>query len=130
MGEAATIKKRSGGRLPGRRKPHVVGSRREVAKGTLLVILACLAALLVGCAGSQPAQQQAQDPANQPNMIFVLTDDLDFASVRQMPAIGSLLVEGGTSFEKTFASHPVCCPSRATILTGLYDHNHDVKTNT
>ena len=54
-------------------------------------------------------------------MIFILTDDLDFASVQKMPEIRSQLIEKGISFEKTFVSHPICCPSRATILTGLYD---------
>jgi N-acetylglucosamine-6-sulfatase len=63
-----------------------------------------------------------------PNIIFVLTEDLDFASDQQMPEIGSSLIEGGTSFENAFVSHPVCCPSRATTLTGLYDHNHEVLT--
>src|SRR3712207_3194156 len=46
-----------------------------------------------------------------------------------MPQITSLLAEQGTSFEEAFVSHSVCCPSRATILTGLYDHNHNVLSN-
>ena len=46
-----------------------------------------------------------------------------------MPQIGSLLAEEGLSLEQAFVSHPVCCPSRATILTGLYDHNHNVISN-
>ncbi len=62
-------------------------------------------------------------------MIFILTDDLDYASAQKMPEVNSLLVEEGTSFEEVFVSHPVCCPSRATILTGLYDHNHEVLSN-
>jgi N-acetylglucosamine-6-sulfatase len=35
----------------------------------------------------------------------------------------------GASFENAFASYPLCCPSQATILTGLYAHNHEVKDN-
>jgi len=62
-------------------------------------------------------------------MIFILTDDLDYASARKMPEISSRLIEEGISFEKAFVSHPICCPSRATALTGLYDHNHEVKGN-
>lgn len=114
-------------------------------RGTLLGVLACLAALLaLGCSGAsesssqeetqvstQPSttQEKAEASADQPNMIFVLTDDLDYASTQKMPGINSLLVEEGTSFEEAFVSHPVCCPSRATILTGLYDHNHEVLGN-
>ena len=63
-------------------------------------------------------------------MIFVLVDDLDFPSVQEMPEIGAYLIEEGVSFENVFASYPLCCPSRATILTGLYAHNHDVRGNT
>ena len=111
---------------------------------SILLSLACLAALLLaaGCSGSENAQgetasttqpdttgEEAGATADQPNIVFVLTDDLDYASAQKMPEIGALLREGGVSFENAFVSHPVCCPSRATILTGLYDHNHDVRTN-
>src|SRR5215203_3517591 len=105
---------------------------RTFANFYIAVLVSSLAALLaVGCSGSGEATQEedAEGPAEQPNIVFVLTDDLDFTSAQQMPEIASLLVEEGTSFENAFVSHPICCPSRATILTGLYDHNHDVRSN-
>ncbi len=40
-----------------------------------------------------------------------------------------MLLEKGASFDNAFASYPLCCPLRATILTGLYAHNHEVKGN-
>jgi len=94
-----------------------------VARGALLVVLlVCLAALFgVGCS--------AFGAAPRPNIILVLTDDLDFASTQKMPELRSLLTEEGVSFENAFASQPLCCPARATILTGLYSHNHGVKEN-
>jgi N-acetylglucosamine-6-sulfatase len=101
----------------------------------LFMVLVCSVALLVGALlGFAPAQEQANAQsstaaASQPNIIFVLTDDLDYASAFKMPEIRSRLIEEGTSFEKAFMSHPICCPSRATILTGLYDHNHEVLAN-
>jgi len=70
-----------------------------------------------------------EDPVTKPNIIFVLTDDLDYASAQKMPNLRSLLVEEGASFDNAFASQSLCCPSRATILTGLYAHNHQVKDN-
>ena len=86
----------------------------------------------VACSGSKTSElepaQEAEIPI-QPNVIFILTDDLDFASAQKMPNLRSLLVEEGTSFEKAFASQSLCCPSRATILTGQYAHNHDIKGN-
>ncbi|MDQ3924582.1 MAG: sulfatase [Actinomycetota bacterium] len=98
------------------------------------MVLVCSVAFLVGLVGFAPAQEEANaqsstSASTQPNIVFVLTDDLDHASAFKMPQIRSLLIEEGTSFEKAFVSHPICCPSRATILTGLYDHNHGVKGN-
>src|ERR671917_1331849 len=98
------------------------------------MVLVCSVAFLVGALlGFAPAQQEAtaqsSSTTEQPNIVFVLTDDLDYASAFKMPQITSLLAEQGTSFEEAFVSHSVCCPSRATILTGLYDHNHNVLSN-
>ena len=106
---------------------------RSGVSGVLLWLLPCLVAFLtVGCSGSEPSQEEAeevQSPTDRPNIIFVLTDDLDYASAQKMPEVRSQLIEQGTSFENAFVSFPTCCPSRATILTGLYAHNHGVKGN-
>src|SRR5215204_1250617 len=105
---------------------------RPLANFYIAVLVSSFAALLAaGCSGSGEATQEEEVEASvtQPNVVFVLTDDLDFTSTQQMPEITSLLLEEGLSFEEAFASHPICCPSRATILTGLYGHNHDVRSN-
>jgi N-acetylglucosamine-6-sulfatase len=95
------------------------------SKRVLLVGLVCAVAfLVVGCFATASAQE-AQTP---PNIVFVLTDDLDYASTLRMPTISSLASEGA-SFENAYNSYPLCCPSRTTILTGLYAHNHGVKSN-
>src|SRR5215208_2811533 len=98
------------------------------------MVLACSVAFLVGgLLGFAPAQKEAKAQSSttteQPNIIFVLTDDLDYASAFKMPQITSLLADQGISFEENFVSHSVCCPSRSTDLTGLYDHNHNVLSN-
>ena len=101
-------------------------------RGVSLGVLVCLlVTLLAGCSGTGEAAQEeaAETPATQPNIVFILTDDLDYASAQQMPEINSLLAEGGASFESAFTSQSLCCPSRATILTGLYAHNSDIKGN-
>src|SRR5215207_413019 len=105
---------------------------RTFANFYIAVLVSSFAALLAaGCSGSGEATQEeaTEGPAEQPNIVFVLTDDLDYASAQKMPQIRSRLIEEGLSFENAFVSHPICCPSRATILTGLYDHNHGVKGN-
>ena len=117
-------------------------ARRRTPFGVLMCLSVFLL-LLAGCSGSETStsgtsqessetsQEEAEvgSAADRPNIVFVLTDDLDYASTQKMPQITSLLADQGTSFEEAFVSHPVCCPSRATILTGLYDHNHDVISN-
>jgi arylsulfatase A-like enzyme len=46
-----------------------------------------------------------------------------------MPRTRELLAERGTTFANSFASYPLCCPSRATLLTGQYAHNSGVLGN-
>ncbi|MDQ3637054.1 MAG: sulfatase, partial [Actinomycetota bacterium] len=104
----------------------------SLARRALLVVLACLVAFFVaGCSGAGGASQEeeAEASADQPNVIFVLADDLDYASAQQMPNLRSLLADEGASFENAFVSQSLCCPSRATILTGQYAHTNGIKGN-
>jgi arylsulfatase A-like enzyme len=72
----------------------------------------------------------SSDTTNKPpNIVFVLADDLDDALAQRMPAITSELGAKGASFDNAFNSYSICCPSRTTILTGLYAHNHHVESN-
>ena len=69
----------------------------QAKKALRWFLLPCLAALLaVGCSGAGSSIQ--------PNVIFVLTEDLDYESAKQMPNLRSLLLEQGTSFEDAFIS--------------------------
>jgi arylsulfatase A-like enzyme len=68
--------------------------------------------------------------ADRPNIVFILTDDQRWDSVRGiMPVVEHELLDKGLEFRNTFASNPLCCPSRATIFTGLYAHTHGVWDN-
>ena len=58
-----------------------------------------------------------------------MTDDQTQASLRYMQQTNRLLTREGTVFEQAIASFPLCCPSRATHLTGQYAHNHGVLHN-
>lgn len=69
----------------------------------------------------------AQEPT--PNILFILTDDLDTAAIDYMPKVKSLLIDRGVSFSNYFANIPLCCPSRTTILRGQYAHNTGIYTN-
>ena len=81
-----------------------------------------------GCSGATSAQEET-GASTRPNIIFLLMDDLNFATAQRMPELRSSVIEEGASFQNNFISYSLCCPSRATILTGLYAHNHDVRGN-
>lgn len=59
--------------------------------------------------------------AGSPNIVVILTDDQDLhlGSLEHMPNLQSMLVEQGMFFEKHYAHVSLCCPSRATIWTGV-----------
>jgi N-acetylglucosamine-6-sulfatase len=86
------------------------------------VLLAVLA-LLFSCASpKEPAPKR-------PNILLLLTDDQPATTVGYMPKLEVLVAEQGVSFERAYVVDPLCCPSRATILTGKYTHNHGVPNN-
>jgi arylsulfatase A-like enzyme len=60
----------------------------------------------------------------------ILLDDLDAGSVAYMPITQKRIFSRGVTFSNFFATTPLCAPSRATLLTGLYAHNHGVLRNT
>jgi N-acetylglucosamine-6-sulfatase len=91
---------------------------------------ALLAAAGCGSSGDEEGAGDALgfDP-DAPNVVVVLTDDQAPGTMRAMPAARRLLGGGGVTFEQAVASFPLCCPSRATLLTGQYAHNHGVLDN-
>jgi len=64
-----------------------------------------------------------------PNIIVLMTDDQTQESMKVMPKTRALLGSAGTTFANSFVSLSLCCPSRATFLTGQYAHNHHVLSN-
>src|SRR5205823_5735846 len=63
--------------------------------------------------------------STRPNILFILTDDQDVPTMAYLPRVQVLLVNQGLTFSNMFVTYSVCCPSRASILTGQYPHNHD-----
>ena len=91
---------------------------------TIVVLLALSTFSSVSCGpwGMHTEQQK-------PNILFILTDDQAPSTIRKMPTVQAELASKGLSFENAFITTPECCPSRATILTGRYAHNHGIFSN-
>jgi N-acetylglucosamine-6-sulfatase len=94
--------------------------------GPLALALAALAAAVAGCGASSAP---GQEPDERPNVVVLMTDDQTLESIRVMPGVRRVLADRGTTFARNFVSFPLCCPSRATFLTGQYAHNHGVLGN-
>jgi arylsulfatase A-like enzyme len=67
-----------------------------------------------------------QEP--RPNILVVVTDD-QRGGLPVMPAVRKWMRDEGTFYPNAYATTPLCCPSRASIMSGLYAHNHGVQGN-
>jgi arylsulfatase A-like enzyme len=92
-----------------------------VVAGTLLVVAAIL---VIG--RETLAKQQAASV--RPNVLLIVADDMRHDGLWVMPTIGQF-ADRGVTFNQAFATTPLCCPSRASILTGQYARNHGVRGN-
>jgi arylsulfatase A-like enzyme len=64
-----------------------------------------------------------------PNILVIVTDDQRARTLDVMPKTRDWFKAGGRTFNRAFATTPLCCPSRASIFTGRYAHNHGVTAN-
>jgi arylsulfatase A-like enzyme len=91
-----------------------------------------LAAVAPG--GLAPAPSDPLDPVRsatsaQPDIVLVVTDDQRPDTLGGMPEVQRLLVDRGVRFSNMMVPTSLCCPSRATILTGRYAHHTGVYGN-
>jgi N-acetylglucosamine-6-sulfatase len=85
----------------------------------------CLIFLGLGLCLASPAAAQdgSGDP---PSILLIVTDDQRWDTLWAMPEVQRSLVEPGVIFEESFTTSSLCCPSRASILTGAYPHTTGV----
>jgi N-acetylglucosamine-6-sulfatase len=90
-------------------------------------LLAPIFAATLLALGTGPVR--AQTAADQrPSVLLIVTDDQRWDTLWAMPQLQRLLVDRGVTFTNSFVSSPLCCPSRASILTGAYPHTTGVYT--
>ncbi len=89
----------------------------------LPVFAVALLALFVSLGGNAAAAHA------RPNIVVIMTDDQTVESMRVMDNVKALIGAKGATFKNSFVNYSLCCPSRATFLTGQYAHNHGVLSN-
>lgn len=108
--------------------------RRTVFASVAAATLALLC-LLTLAARWREADAATPQP---PSFLVIQTDDQTLDSlyamfrepaIRAMPNTLDLIAKRGMTFNDYYVPYPLCCPSRVSLLTGRYAHNHGVKGN-
>jgi arylsulfatase A-like enzyme len=113
------------------------GARGERLRRPALALLAASILAAGGTGGAPPPAAASSAPmgksaaAGAPNIVLVLTDDLDrnLGTLEQVPGFAALFPDQGMTFPNAFVSESLCCPSRASIQRAQYVHNHQVVGN-
>ncbi|MGV1048400.1 MAG: sulfatase [Solirubrobacterales bacterium] len=114
---------------------------RPLAVARLALAATLLALLcLVGATGER-AHAAGSSALQKPSFVVIQTDDetidqlyaeftpVGGATIRAMPYTLELIADRGVTFNRYYVSYPLCCPSRVSLLTGRYAHNHNVRGN-
>lgn len=64
--------------------------------------------------------------SDRPNVLVMMMDDMRDDDLQFMPNVQRLIADQGVRFTNMFSPHPLCCPARASFVSGLYSHNHEV----
>jgi N-acetylglucosamine-6-sulfatase len=105
-------------------------TRRRLCSAICTTVLALVVVCLFSFGCGPPAK--IVQTSDHPNVILILTDDLDARLLKEHPRDYPNLQKlkaRGTTFDNAFVTDPLCCPSRATILRGQYAHNHQIVSN-
>ncbi|MEW6404532.1 MAG: sulfatase [Chloroflexota bacterium] len=95
-----------------------------MAGGIFILFLGLIGILLLGNINGNPLFRK------RPNIVIVLLDDGDRTLMPYLTQTNTLLIKKGASFTNYFVTAPLCCPSRASMLTGQYPHNTGILQNT
>jgi arylsulfatase A-like enzyme len=92
------------------------------------VKIAALGGLLVAALVPGAAAQAPAEPPARPNVLVIVTDDQRVETMGVMRKTRRLFGREGVTYTNAFATTPLCCPARASIMSGRYAHNHGIET--
>lgn len=93
-----------------------------------LAVSATTCALAIGLVALLSGAHDAES-ATGDNVVFILTDDQSVSELAGMPNVQNLIGAAGATFNRAYVPYPLCCPSRASLLSGRHMHNHGVRGN-
>src|SRR6185295_13252925 len=107
------------------------------SKRKFVIVCALVGALLplAGTASSAPRSSEpaasAGAQATRPNILLLVSDDQAWSTFSRdlMPSVYGQLVDQGVLFKRAYVDTSLCCPSRAQILTGLFERHTGVDAN-
>ena len=117
---------------------------RSLARNAKLLLISACTLLAWPALAEIPDVQSADGqkagpvPDERPNLILLMVDDLSFFEMQYSfgralgdgsNAFDTYFTDQGATFPQFFNTTPLCCPSRASYLTGRYAHNHGVYGN-
>lgn len=98
---------------------------RLLAAGVAVAVLAVGVVAVAAARGAGgPTDRTAS--ADRPNVLVIVTDDARAETLEAMPKTRRWIADAGVTYTNGFATTPSCCPSRASIFSGRYVHNHGV----
>ncbi|MGH2975646.1 MAG: sulfatase family protein, partial [Solirubrobacterales bacterium] len=104
-------------------------TRRRALMLAAALVVVVVAAGEVGAGGTHPSAAGGAAGGSAPNIVVIESDDQTVEAMRVMDNVNSLIGAHGVTFANSFVNYSLCCPSRATFLTGQYEHNHKVASN-
>lgn len=102
---------------------------RDRAERVLPGLSAIAVAAILACTVFVTTTRTLANGSPRPNVVLIVTDDQRYDELSSMPNVRRLISDEGVSFDRAYVSYPLCCPSRSSLLTGLYSHNHGVLGN-
>lgn len=97
------------------------------------LVLVCLGGALISQTAAAP--DGGSTPGRKPNIVFLVADDMGYGDLGvqgdkdvRSPNIDALAASG-VRLTQYYANHPVCAPSRAALLTGVYQQRMGFEFN-